>query len=193
MALSALEDLKNILLRTYPGSVLPVKGSSLTWTQEDMNFVRIFLAIIEVALANASNFQVFNPATEYSQTTPATYKAYDGKVYKYIGASPSTGITPGTNNLYWQEVPQGEFAHQQNTDSSIAFGTVNYTTALEIRNTVNSVKKFYIGTNPPGDPQNGNAGYSRGSFGLSDANTLFICTAIGPTTATWDYVWGSGD
>ena len=100
---------------------------------------------------------------------------------------------PGTNNLYWQEVPQGEFAHQQNTDSALGFGTVNYVTSAQTKFAFDNTKKFYEGTNPPSNAQNSTAGYSRGSFGLSAANTLFVCTAITATTATWDFIWGSGD
>lgn len=203
--LTAFQRLKDVLLRIYDGSDLLFKGDSLTWVEEDKNFVWIVEAIMEVAMANASNFQVFNSSIQYQITTPSTYRTYDGRVYKYIGASPSTGIVPGQDQNFWQLVPQGEFAHQQNTDSGIGFGTANYSTSSQIKIAVDNTKKWYFGATAPGVIHNQAAGYSKGSFGIVDnegfqslyllkkLEVVIVNAVVESDTATWQLIWGSGE
>jgi len=118
----------NLILReeTYP--VLTTKGSELTNEELDNNFIYIRQDI--EALSTAPNLTPYNPVTEYSQNQIVLY---DDKIWKFISVTPQDGIEPGSDPLVWIQINLNELAHQQNSDTKLAEGTVDEVSANEIR------------------------------------------------------------
>lgn len=57
----------------------------------------------------------YNPLTQY-QPGPDVYVIYDDVIWRFVAASPTAGITPGTDETVWVEINVNELAHPQNTD-----------------------------------------------------------------------------
>lgn len=117
-----LSLLNNILLREKADPNLSAKGSSLTWDEEDTNFVIIRDAIKELSTSSADGFDEYDNSKVYSNVNP-DYVVYEGNIWKYINPTPASGVTPGTNVLYWEISSQGLFSHEKNKDSYLAKGT----------------------------------------------------------------------
>lgn len=136
----ALLDL--ILLRTKTGTGYPVKGSSLTWTEEDTNFQILADCLRDIAAISASSgFEPYDNGVTYSDTRP-DHVSYNNNIYEYISPTPQAGITPGSNPLVWEIVSLGSFAHIQNTDQYLDQGGPFQVSAEDIYNLL---------TTPPGD------------------------------------------
>lgn len=133
----SLVTLHTIILRIVEAEGYETKGSEISWAEEDNNFVVLANSIKEllelIKASSVGGVDDYNPAVEYSNTDPDTYVTYDNNTYRYIGASPSTGITPGTDESKWELVSSGAFTHQQNTDTALALGTEFEVTAEAIK------------------------------------------------------------
>lgn len=129
-----LED--SILLRTASDPNLVAKGSSLTWTEEDTNFIIIANLLRSLQAVDTTNFEAYNAGTEYEQ---GDFVSYDGNVYEYINATPQTGITPGTDPLTWEITSQGLFTHERNKDQFLDQGGSFEISAEDIFNGLNSI------------------------------------------------------
>lgn len=184
---------QEMLLRILQGTIYAVKGSTLTWVELDRNLTLIANAIQAIFTGNSSAFAPYNPSLEYTLTNPATYASYNGNVWKFVSSTPRTGVTPGTNTAVWELTSTGQFAHQQGSDLTLGLGTTNVVTAADLKIIVTEYRKFYRGTNPPGNAQNLSERYQVGSFGMTDAKSIFFCTYSDNTTATWELIFGSGD
>lgn len=134
MSLSLLD---NILLRTVVDPVLTAKGSTLTWEEEDTNFIIIHDAIKELSEVEIGGLDPFDAGTEYSNVAP-DYVTYDGNTWEYVNAIPSTGVTPGTDPATWSLASSGVFIHSQNTDQYLDLGGDNESTALEVRTVIDN-------------------------------------------------------
>lgn len=188
----SLANIDSIILRSVTQSPYTTKGSSLTYTEEDQNFIKIADAIKELNAQNVSNFTAWNSGTSYGVTTPPTYVSYASNIYRAVGNS--TGITPGTDLTKWVIASAGEFAHLQNTDIKLASGTANEVTAAALKIIVDAyAKNTSNATNPPTNSENLSLGYKFPSQYHTVANSIFICTASTNTTATWILTFGSGD
>jgi hypothetical protein len=137
----SLDLLDSILLRTLTDPIYDAKGSELTWGELDTNQKILGDAIRELSAVEVSGIDPYNAGTEYSNADP-DYVTYDNNTWEYVNAIPSTGVTPGTDPSTWALASQGLFSHQQNTDSSLALGTVNEVTASEIRTFIDSYSAY---------------------------------------------------
>ena len=124
-------DVYNILLRTLVDANYTTKGSPLTWDEEDTNFKILGDAIKELQTPNTGSFTPYNAGTTYSNVAP-DYVSYDGNVWEFISATPTSGVTPGTNPLVWSSVSLGQFSHVQNTDQYLDFGGAYQVSAAEL-------------------------------------------------------------
>jgi hypothetical protein len=141
--------IKNVLLRVLSDPNYAAKGSALTWVQLDTDLKIIADAIIELSSvpSNTSGFEDWNSGETYS-TSPPSFVAYSGNIWKYINAVSSSGITPGTDPLCWELQSQGQFSHLQNTDQYLDFGGINEVSASEIRTFIDalpSTDKYWKG------------------------------------------------
>lgn len=125
--------LNDILLRTTSNPPLTTKGSDLTWTEGDANWIEIYNALI--ALNSVNGLAVYDPGTTYTGTI---FVAYNQNVWKHVSGSPSTGVTPGSNPAVWQLSSVGELSHQQNTDTYMGFGTSEQVSVSEIFDIINN-------------------------------------------------------
>lgn len=131
--------IRNVLLRILVDPNYVAKGSALTWVQLDTDLKIIADAIIELSSvpANTSGFEDWSAGTTYS-TSPPSFVAYNGNIWKYINAIATSGNTPGADPFYWQLQSQGQFAHQQNTDQYLDYGGSFQSSAEDIYNFINS-------------------------------------------------------
>lgn len=140
-------DLTKILLREKSNPNYMAKGSSLTWDEEDTNFILLGDAVRELQVPGDSGFSPYDNSKTYSNVLP-DYVSYDGNIYEYIKAFPQSGVTPGSDPLTWQVASVGQFSHQQNTDQYVDFGGAYETSAQEIYTAVhsNSGDQIFRGT-----------------------------------------------
>lgn len=132
----ALED---ILLRiTAHSPMIAPKGSDLTYAELDNNFIILYDWI--KAMGAGGNLSPYNAGTTY-ENTPPTYVSYSGNIWQFINGTPTSGITPGTNPAYWEQVTIGSLTHVQNTDQYIDLGGVSQASALEIYNSIHPLVK----------------------------------------------------
>lgn len=152
--------IKNVLLRTLSDPNYVAKGSVLNWVELDTDLKIIADAIIELSSVpvDTSGFETWNSGDTYT-TSPPSFVAYNGNIWKYINTVSSSGITPGTDPLYWELQSQGQFSHMQNTDQYLDFGGASQVSALEIRTFIDTpiplgglVEWSAIATYNPGDP-----------------------------------------
>lgn len=122
----------DILLRSVVNPPLVTKGSTLTYSEEDNNFIELYNYLS--TLNNGSGVTPYNPATNYVGTY---YVSYANNIWMHVSSS-STGVTPGTDGAIWELTTVGALAHQQGTDESLALGTSHSTTAQDVYDVVNS-------------------------------------------------------
>lgn len=188
----SLSSLDSIVLRTVTQAPYTTKGASISWVEEDQNFIKIANAIKELNAQNLGSFSAWNSGLTYTATTPVSYVSHASNIYKAVGTS--TGITPGTDITKWVITSAGEFAHVQNTDIKLASGTANEVTAAQLKIMVDAyAKNTSNATLPPTNTENLSQGYKFPSQYHTVANSIFICTASTLTTATWILTFGSGD
>lgn len=119
----------DILLRTVSHADLTTKNAVITWEEEDQNFIEIYEALKALQNVDVSLFEPYNAGTTYES---GDYVSYDGNIYRFINVTPTAGITPGTDPLYWELASVGEFAHQQNYDQYLDFGGPNQVSAADL-------------------------------------------------------------
>lgn len=188
----SLASIGNLILRTVTKAPYTTKGSSISWVEEDQNFIILGDAIKELNAQNTNNFTAWNSGISYGVTTPPTYVSHNNNIYRAVGSG--TGITPGTDVTKWLITSAGEFAHTQNTDTKLAEGTSSEVTAAQLKIMVDAYAKHTSNaTNPPTNAENLTQGYKFPSQYHTVANSIFVCTASTLTTATWLLIFGSGD
>lgn len=83
-----------------------------------------------------SNFaNDYDAGTSYEVANPPSkrYAMYNNILWKFIGASPATGVTPGTDATKWEKTYCAELAHFVGEDSVLASGTADEVTAADLR------------------------------------------------------------
>jgi hypothetical protein len=120
----------NIILRELINSPLTTKGDFLTNEDFDNNNINIYNDL--VALCNTSGVIAFDEFETYDDSV-LNYSTYSGRLYEYVNASPSIGVTPSTDTSYWIEVFPSILAHKRNADTVLNEGGINEVTAAEIR------------------------------------------------------------
>lgn len=149
-------DLTKILLREKSNPNYVAKGSSLTWDEEDTNFILLGDAVRELQTPSDSGFSPYDNSKTYSNVLP-DYVSYNGNIYEYIKAFPQSGVTPGSDPLTWKVASVGQFSHQQNTDQFIDFGGPFQASAQEIYTIIHSTqpdqifKGEWVGTGSPAE------------------------------------------
>ena len=101
-------NLKDLLLRVATKVGYTTKGSDLSGTEVDDNFL-LHNEFLSEMLASL-NVQSYDGAKEY--VTGAIVK-YDSDLWKMINVSPQTGVEPGTNALVWSITSVGQLIGNQ--------------------------------------------------------------------------------
>lgn len=97
------------ILRSTIFSPLTTKGSELTFLEEDDNFINAYKDLLSLCVTNyVEDFDSRLYDNEYEN-----YSKYGGRLWKFINATPGTGVTPGTDDLTWIEVFPTELAHKK--------------------------------------------------------------------------------
>lgn len=122
----------SILLRILVDPNLAAKGSELTWIELDTNLKIIRDRLALLSTATVDGFAPYNNGTIYSNTAP-DYVVYNGNIYEYINVTPTAGQQPDTSPLYWSLSSTGQFTHQKDRDTYLAFGTSDQVSAEDIR------------------------------------------------------------
>lgn len=120
----------SLILRELINSPLTTKNDFLTNGDFDNNLINIYSDL--VALCVTTGVIAFDEFETYDDTV-LNYSTYNGRLYNYINASPSIGVTPSTDVNYWIEVFPTILAHKQNADTVLNEGGANEVTAAEIR------------------------------------------------------------
>lgn len=119
----------DILLRTVSHADLTTKNAVITWTEEDQNFIEIYESLKSLTSVDISLFETYNAGTTYEN---GDYVSYSGNIYRFINVTPTAGITPGTDPLFWELASVGEFAHEQNKDQYLDFGGANQVSVTDL-------------------------------------------------------------
>jgi len=125
---------ENLILRTATHSPLTTKGTYLDVSDFDNNNINIYEDF--VSLATSEEIADYNVGTTYDNTL-VKYCTYNGRTYKYINASATTGNLP-TNTSYFIEIFPTELAHQKNKDTILDEGGTNEVSASEIRSFIDA-------------------------------------------------------
>lgn len=118
----------NLILRQETNAPNTTKGAELTFEELDNNFIFIYEDL--KALQGSGALPAWVVSTTYSLNTVVSF---DGFIWKYVNASPSAGVVPGSDPLFWVQMVPAELTHLQNSDTKLAEGTADEVTALEIR------------------------------------------------------------
>jgi hypothetical protein len=124
--------LNDIILRSVTNPPLVTKGSALTFTELDDNFVEVYNYLL--SLNNGGDIPLFDMATTYSL---GDIVKYGGKIYNYISGTPASGLNPVSYPANWAETTLGAVAHLHNTDTKLAEGTADEVTAANLASLVN--------------------------------------------------------
>lgn len=124
--------LTDIVLRSVSNPPLTTKGSSLTFTELDDNFVEIYNYLL--SLNNGGDIPIYDNSTTYSS---GNVVQYGNIIYLYVNGTPASGQNPVANPTYWIETNLGAVAHVHNTDTKLAEGTADEVTAAELASLVN--------------------------------------------------------
>jgi hypothetical protein len=124
--------LTDIVLRSVSNPPLTTKGSSLTFTELDDNFVEIYNYLL--SLNNGGDIPIYDNSTTYSN---GNVVQYGNIIYLYVNGTPASGQNPVANPTYWIETNLGAVAHVHNTDTKLAEGTADEVTAAELASLVN--------------------------------------------------------
>lgn len=121
---------ENLILRETEYAPLVNKDDFLDNTDFDSNMINIYEDFVALCVTNG--VIAYSEGTEYDDSI-VNYATYDGKLWKFVNAVSSIGITPGTNESYWIEVFPTELAHRKNSDTILDEGGLNEVSASEIR------------------------------------------------------------
>jgi hypothetical protein len=124
--------LNDIILRSVSNPPLVTKGSALTFTELDDNFIEVYNYLL--SLNNGGDLPLFDMGTTYSL---GDIVKYGGKIYNYISGTPASGLNPVSYPANWAETTLGAVAHLHNTDTKLAEGTADEVTATELASLVN--------------------------------------------------------
>lgn len=123
----ALES-TGIILREETNPDLTTKSAELTFQELDTNFILIYEDL--KALSGSGALPAWEELTTYSLNVVISY---DGLIWKYVNSTPSAGVVPGSDPLFWVQLAPTELTHVQNSDTKLAEGTADEVTAFEIR------------------------------------------------------------
>lgn len=123
----ALES-TGIILREETNPDLTTKSAELTFQELDTNFILIYEDL--KALSGSGALPEWEESTTYSSNVVISY---DGLIWKYVNSTPSAGVVPGSDPLFWVQLAPTDLTHVQNSDIKLAEGTDNEVTAFEIR------------------------------------------------------------
>lgn len=137
-------NIDDITLRTLDFPPYTTKNASLTWSEEDLNFIIIGETLRSImSMPDSSGFEPYDPVTTYT-ASPPSYVSYSNNIWQYISPINQSGITPGSDDSVWQIVSLGQFTHEKNKDTYLDFGGTNQLSALEIKTFINS--NLYVKT-----------------------------------------------
>lgn len=122
-----------VVLRTTADADLTTVNRELTFAEGDG--FRIAVKDFFKDLVSGAGLEPYNAGTTYTGTY---YVSYNGNMYVHVGASPSTGITPGTNPAIWSLVSIGALAHPQNSDQYLDENGVNEVSAADLYELLNN-------------------------------------------------------
>jgi hypothetical protein len=120
----------DLILRELINSPLTTKDDFLTNEDFDNNNINIFNDLVALCVTNG--VIAFDELETYDDTV-LNYSTYGGRLYEYVNAAPSIGVTPSTDEAYWVEVFPAILAHKKNADTVLNEGGANEVTAAEIR------------------------------------------------------------
>lgn len=132
--------IEDIILREVSNPPLTTKGSQLTWEELDGNFIEIFNAVMENYLS--SYVGAYDNGATYDNAVK-NYAVYGSVIWKYIHASPSVGVTPGTDVTRWVQKFAADLAHKKNSDTILAEGTADEVSAADLAILVNQGAKIF--------------------------------------------------
>lgn len=112
------------------------KGAELTYGELDNNFIILYDWL--KSMGSGANLSPYNAGTTYADTPP-TYVSYNGNIWHFVSGTPASGITPGTNPAYWEQVTIGAIAHVQNTDQYLDIGGPYALSVQEIYEKVHNI------------------------------------------------------
>jgi len=117
---------------TIPGLTNPPINREYTFAELDANLKIIYDAFNSLLTAGLGNISPWNSSSTYSNSGPS-YVSFNGNIWRCLIAS-SLNQDPVTfEGTSWELVSVGELTHVQGSDNTLAFGTANQVTALEIR------------------------------------------------------------
>lgn len=122
-----------VVLRTTADADLTTVNRELTFAEGDG--FRIAVKDFFKDLVSGAGLEPYNAGTTYTGTY---YVSYNGNMYVHVGASPSTGITPGTNPAAWEQVSIGLLAHPQNSDQYLDENGANEVGAADLYELLNN-------------------------------------------------------
>jgi hypothetical protein len=123
--------IQDIILRSTTFAPLTNKGSELTYTELDNNFIEIYDYL--ATLNTGTNLNPWSISTTYTGTQ---YVSYAGNIYKLLTAS-SLGEVPTSYPSVWQLTSIGELAHEKNKDTYLDFGGTYEVPAEDLHSLVN--------------------------------------------------------
>ncbi len=128
----SLDSANNVVrLVVYPP--LTTKGSDLTPTEADTNFVNLYKDLAKKEIAQS--LDAYSAIVVYSQTNAVLYSS---KNWVYINAAPTAGIQPGTDPDYWVEVDPTYLVHRRNSDTKLAEFTDDEVSASDLKELVST-------------------------------------------------------
>jgi hypothetical protein len=131
---------ENILLRETQNPPLITTDQELTFDQVDSNFIEIYNQF--VSLSNSSQVPLYDPAKQ--DYIFNDYVNYNNQIYRQINATPTAGVTPGTDPLYWRKTYAADMVVPPNEiPQSIQ---QSYNVGAEILTGANGAVKIEAGT-----------------------------------------------
>ena len=125
--------IQDLILRSESHPPLTTKGSELTYAELDGNFIELYDYLS--GMNSASGIAPYDNLVTYSGTE---YVSFDGNIYVHISATSTTGVFPDTDATKWELTSIGALAHQQNTDSYLAYGSASEVSAVDLSDIINN-------------------------------------------------------
>lgn len=119
---------EEFILRETTHSPLVNKNAEIDNSDYDNNWINAYSDFLD--LCNTGYVDAYGNSTTYSL---GDYVTYNGKLWVSVHVSDFFGVTPGTDELYWQDVFPTVLAHLRNRDTILAEGTADEVSASEIR------------------------------------------------------------
>lgn len=117
----------NIVLALATFAGLTTKGTALT-TEFDENLINIYKDFL--AKAEAGGLDAYDNVATYELSQAVTY---NGRTWVYVNATPTDGITPGTDITYWVEIDPTALIHRRNSDTKLAEFTADEVSAADLK------------------------------------------------------------